>query len=71
MNPKIDEYYIARIGYWSKERTKVDVVMIFYVWDNGEIDFIPCAQGYGGDPIRSSQCATFELLEKIDMEKYK
>ena len=69
--PKMDEYWVARIGYWSNEEPKIDIVIIYYVWENGEIDFIPCAQGYGGDPIRTSVCESFELIEKINMEKYK
>lgn len=67
---KMDEYWIARIQYWPEQGPVVDVVYIFYVWQNGEIDFIPCMQG-DGDPIRSTQCAQFELLERIGMEKYK
>ena len=69
--PQMDEYWIARIGYWSTEEPKVDIVIIYYIWENGDIDFIPCAQGYGGDPIRTSMCESFELIENIDMEKYK
>lgn len=68
--PQMDEYWIARIQYWPEQEPIVDVVYIFYAWQNGDIDFIPCMQGEG-DPIRSTQCAQFELLEKIDVEKYK
>ena len=67
---KMDEYWIARIQYWPGQEPVVDVVYIFYAWQNGEIDFIPCMQGEG-DPIRSAQCAQFKLLERIDLEKYK
>ena len=67
--PKMDDYWIARIAYWG-EKSKVDVVMIFYVWENGEVDFIPCA-GIGADPIRASECESFELLEKIEVDKYR
>jgi hypothetical protein len=38
------------------------------VWKDVAIDFIPF---YEGDVIRSTQCAQFELLERIEMEKYK
>lgn len=69
VNPKMDEYWIARIAYWG-EKPKVDVVLIFYAWENGEIDFIPCS-GIGADPIRASDCESFELLEKVEVEKYK
>ena len=67
--PKTDEYWVARIVYWGEKPT-VDVVYIYYAWQNGEIDFIPCA-GIGIDPIRASDCSSFELLEKVEVEKYK
>ena len=67
---QMDEYWIARIQYWPEQEPVVDVVYIYYVWQTGEVDFIPCAQGEG-DPIRSTQCAQFELLERIEVEKYK
>ena len=67
--PQVDEYYIARIKYWNDGKEVIEVVNIYYVWKTGEIDFIPCI----GDmtPIKSSCCAHFELLEKIEMDKYK
>ena len=67
--PKNNEYYIARIGYWG-EKPHIDVVYIFYAWQNGEVDFIPCT-GIGADPVRASHCESFELLEKIEVDKYK
>lgn len=67
---KMDEYWIARIQYWPGREPVVDVVYIYYAWQSGEIDFIPATQG-GGGPIRSARCALFELLEKIDLEKYR
>ena len=69
-NPRIDEYWIARIQYWPEQEPVVDVIYIYYAWQTGEIDFIPCMQGEG-DPIRSTRCAQFELLERIELEKYK
>lgn len=68
---KMDEYWIARMRYWPEQKPEVDVVYIYYVWKDGTIDFIPCSVGPEGDPIRSTQCAQFELLEKIDLEKYR
>lgn len=67
--PQVDEYYIARIKYWDDGEEVIEVVNIYYVWQTGEVDFIPCI----GDmtPVKSSCCAHFELLEKIDVEKYK
>lgn len=68
---KIDEYWIARIQYWPHAEPQVTIIYVYYVWQNGEVDFIPFSGTYGGDPIRSTQCARFELLEKIEVEKYK
>lgn len=68
--PQMDEMWIARIRYWPEQEPIVDVVCIFYAWQNGDIDFIPFMQG-DGDPIRNTECAHFELLERIEMEKYK
>ena len=68
--PQIDEYWIARIRYWPEQKPVVDVVYIFYAWQNGEIDFIPCT-GIGADPIRASDCESFELLERVEVEKYR
>jgi hypothetical protein len=68
MSPKIDEFYIARIQYWPERDIETTIVCIYYVWQNGDIDFMPF---FENDVIRSTQCAQFELLEKIDMERYK
>lgn len=68
--PQIDEYWIARIKYWPDEEARIDVVLIYYPWEDGTVDFIPCGHGEG-DPIRSTQCAHFEFLEKVEVEKYK
>jgi hypothetical protein len=64
-----DDYWVARINYWG-EKPKIDVVIIYYVWKTGEIDFIPCTS-IGADPIRNTECESFELLEKIEVDKYK
>jgi hypothetical protein len=68
VKPQIDEYWIARIKYWPEREVETTIVAIYYVWKDGAIDFIPF---YEGDVIRSTQCAQFELLERIEMEKYK
>ena len=64
-----DDYWVARITYWGEE-PRVDIVYIYYAWQNGEIDFIPCT-GIGADPVRASDCGGFELLEKIEVGKYR
>ena len=64
-----DDYWVARITYWGEE-PRVDIVYIYYAWQNGEIDFIPCT-GIGADPVRASDCDGFELLEKIEVSKYR
>ena len=68
--PQMDEFWVARIRYWPEQEPIVDIVCIYYTWQNGDIDFIPFMQG-DGDPIRNTECAHFELLERIEMEKYK
>lgn len=68
--PQMDEFWVARIRYWPEQEPIVDIVCIYYTWQNGDIDFIPFMQG-DGDPIRNTECAQFELLERIKMEKYK
>ena len=67
---KMDEYWIARFQYWPEGEVKVDVVFIAYAWENGVIDFIPF-NSIEGDCVRSDCCTQFELLERIEMEKYK
>ena len=67
--PQTDDYWVARITYWGEE-PRIDVVYIYYAWQNGEIDFIPCT-GIGADPVRASDCDGFELLERIEVERYK
>lgn len=68
VKPHMDEYWIARIQYWPEQVPETHIVLIYYIWKDGAIDFIPFGDG---SPIRSTQCAQFELLEKIDMERYK
>ena len=66
----IDEFWIVRVQYWPEQKPEITVALIFYAWQNGDIDFIPF-NSYEGEPVRSSQCAHFELLEKIEVDKYK
>jgi hypothetical protein len=69
-NAIINEYWIARVQYRPEQEPEIIVCLVFYAWQNGDIDFIPF-NSYEGDPVRSTQCARFELLERIEMEKYK
>lgn len=66
--PQIDEQWVVRVSYWGEE-PRVTVVHIYYVWKDGTIDFIPFALGEG-DEVRSTQCAQFELLERVELEKW-
>lgn len=66
---KMDEYWIARTQYWPEGEIKVEVVFIAYAWENGTIDFIPF-NSIEGDCVRSDCCAQFELLERIELEKW-
>ena len=62
--PKMDEYWIARIKYWPGGESKVDVILIFYVWNNGEIDFIPF-QSADGDPFVPHAVNSLNYLRKL------
>jgi hypothetical protein len=68
--PQMDEFWIARIQYWPETESQIDIVMISYSWKDGTIDFIPF-YSLEGDIVRSTACAQFELLERIEMERYK
>ena len=68
--PKTDEFWIARIKYWPGGAEIVTVVKIYYAWHNGVVQFVP----FGCDddePIWATNCQLFELLEKIEVDKYK
>jgi hypothetical protein len=67
--PKLDEFWIARIKYWPGADTITSVVKIHYAWHNGAIQFVPFG-GDEGDPVWATNCELFELLEKIEVEKY-
>lgn len=69
LKPQMDDYYIARIKYWPTDDFHVIPIQIYFVWKSGEIDFLAFTDNE--TPIRSTQCAHFELLEKIEVEKYK
>lgn len=70
VKPQMNEYWITRIQYWPEQEPVVDVIFIACVWKDGVIDFIPF-NSIEGDCVRSNCCAQFELLEKIDLEKWK
>ena len=67
---KTDDYWIARIKYWPGDKEHIAIVKIFYAWENGGIQFIPfgCEEG---DPIWATSCQLFELVERIEVDKYK
>ena len=68
--PQIDEYWIARVQYWPGDTVDIDIILIHYPWKDGTIEFIPFGS-LDGDVVNSNQCAQFELLERIGLEKYK
>ena len=68
--PQIDEYWIARVQYWPGDAVDIDIVLIHYPWKDGTVEFIPFGS-LDGDVVNSTQCAQFELLERIGLEKYK
>ena len=66
--PSVNDYWIARIQYWPQDQIRLTIVRIEYIWKDGRVEF-----AIVGDDriIVSDQCAQFELLEKIEMERYK
>ena len=68
--PKTDEFWIARIKYWPGGEEIVTVVKIYYAWHDGAIQFVPWGSNED-EPIWSTSCLSFELVERIDMEKYR
>ena len=67
--PKTDEFWVARIKYWPGADTIITVVKIYYAWHSGAIEFIPFG-GDDGEPVWATNCQLFELLEKVEVEKY-
>ena len=65
-----DDYWIARVKYWPGADEITTIVKIFYAWEDGGIQFVPWGSDEG-DPIWTTNCLSFELLERIEMEKYK
>lgn len=63
--PQVDELWRARIQYWSGQVPMETIVQIYYIWRNGDIAFIPILTGSTNEQILSSQCASFELIEKL------
>jgi hypothetical protein len=68
--PETSDVWVARIKYWPGANEIITIVRIFYAWKDGAIQFVPWG-GDDGDPIWATNCQLFELLEKIDLEKYK
>lgn len=64
---KSDEYWIARIQYWPHGEKKTTIIKVF--WVDGDILFYPFNGGLSY-PVWAVSCASFELLERIEMEKY-
>lgn len=67
--PHTDEFWIARIVYWPGGPEVVTIIKVYYAWKNGQLQFVPFGNDEG-EPVWNNACHKFELLEKIDMEKY-
>lgn len=63
--PKIDEVWEARIKFWPEDKERHMLVVIYYVWANGVIEFKP-ALCYDGPPIADYQCAQVEWIGKVE-----
>lgn len=62
--PKIDEVWEAKIKFWPEDEERHMLVIIYYVWADGRIQFIP-ALCYEGDPIWVHQCAQVKWIRKV------
>jgi hypothetical protein len=68
-NPHYEEFWIARLRY-PGGNPHITIVKIIALGENGNIGFIPF--GSDGTYIECAKdWALFELIEKIEMEKYK
>lgn len=69
VKPQMDEYWIARVQYFPLHEPEVVIVKIYYAWKDGGIQFVPFGCDEGG-PIWAQSCVSFEMLERIEVEKY-
>ena len=60
---KTDEVWEARIRFWPGDIERHMLVVIYYAWKDGRIQFLP-AFDTEGDPIWSDSCDKFELIKK-------
>jgi hypothetical protein len=67
--PKVeaDEYWVARIKYEPLAEETLTIVKIHRVWEQGGIQFTPFG---GGEPKWITDCMLFELIERIEMERF-
>ena len=63
--PQVDELWRARIQYWPGQVPTETIVQIYYIWRSGDIAFIPILAGSTSERILTSQCVSFELLERL------
>lgn len=64
------EYWIARFQYRAEHIMRTEIVLVVEANNENEIEFI-YFNSIDGEVINSTQCARFELLEKVEVEKYK
>ena len=66
MKPKTDEIWSVKLKYWPSDIERNMLVIIYYAWADGRIQFLPlnCCEG---DPIWADQCAMFELIERVSV----
>lgn len=63
--PKIDEVWEAKIKFWPEDEERHMLVVIYYVWASGVIEFKP-ALCYDGPSIADYQCAQVEWIRKVE-----
>lgn len=64
VKPQMDEIWEARVQFWPGDEERHMLVVIYYAWKDGRIQFVP-ALCYDGDPIWAESCDKFELIRKV------
>lgn len=67
MKPKTNEFWFARVQYWPEDEERIILVKFYYVWQDGEMQFVPVFDAGAGDPVWVSSCYKFEPIERVDV----
>ena len=67
VSPKTDEFWFVRVQYWPEDKERIILVKFYYVWQDGEMQFVPVFDAGMGDPVWVSSCYKFELIERVNV----